>query len=497
MAVIAAFVVLIASFVISLWSAWRARRRRIETYLYAGNTELLGVSSCVGSVVSMAVSFTALLSAGYVWGWQILFSMVPGCLVGLGLLLTLSRHPLLQQEQAAIAKSELPEGASYIALFASRKPRLFGFYIFFLAAYTAMLMTELTVLRTFMEALTVLPRPELALTIAVIAFVCFAYVFVGGFRGVLITDYFQLLVVVAFVGVWLAAIVRMGPWSVPGPMTSHSHWTGWRIFLLHAGCFGGAVGWTFASVDQWYRTFGTLPVATARRVAVTAAATLSLLIAVPVIAGCSANLNHSIPATLSNGISLFLVRSMISGSPAGVRFLFVMALVCAALTTLNTYIITIQQLYYEFSIRLTANRFWTWIASEFVAKWKNVRAVSLVLLIAAFGGSLLLPERYVYAFGVLSLSTVILALPLLINELSVVFTKRPASAETSWARNAHIALWISIGCWTALLIAARIFLGAITEHLYVIPAAAATSALVASLAVLPFRTSTGVTEAIG
>jgi|GEM_PF-3267200 len=29
-----------------------------------------------------------------------------------------------------------------------------------------------------------------------------------------------------------------------------------------------------------------------------------------------------------------------------------------------TYIITIQQLYYECSIRMTAARFWTWVASE-------------------------------------------------------------------------------------------------------------------------------------
>lgn len=242
MAIVAAFLVLIASFAISLWSAWTARRRRVETYLYSGNTELLAASSCIGSVVSMAVSFTALLSAGFVWGWQILFSIIPGCLTGLLLILYLSRHPLIAASQTPIESDQLADGASYISLFGARKPRLFGFYVFFLLAYAVMLVTELTVLRTFLAALTALPAPELALAIGVIAFVCFAYVFVGGFRGVLVTDYFQLLVVIAFVGVWLSFLMRFGAWSIPRPAESRSQWDALRLVLLHVGCFGRGTG---------------------------------------------------------------------------------------------------------------------------------------------------------------------------------------------------------------------------------------------------------------
>ena len=484
MTVIAAFLVLIASFAISLWSAWRDRQRRVDSYLYAGNTRLLGISSCVGSVVSMAVSFTALLSAGYVWGWQVLFSIIPGCLVGLGLVLLLSRHPLIASQQQAIERGEFATGASYLALFATRKPRLFAFYVFFLASYTAMLLTEFLVLRTFMASLTGLPGPELALAIGVIAFVCYAYVFIGGFRGVLVTDYFQLLVVIAFVGVWFAALLKGGPWRIAGPTTSHLQWTPIRLVLVHLGCFSGTVAWMFASTDQWYRTFGTLPLATARRVAVTAAATLSLLVVVPVLAGSSAMLRGDVPPYVSNGISLFLVRAMLIGASPGVRFLFMMALVCAALTTLNTYIITIQQLYYEFSIRLNANSFWSFVSTELIAKWKNIRSVGLVLMVLAFCGSLLVPERYVYAFGVLSLSTFVFAVPIMVNELRAAVSKNPESSQTPWARRAHISLWLSAILCAVLLCVARLFLGSITTHLYVIPAAAAVATALASLAVI-------------
>jgi hypothetical protein len=182
---------------------------------------------------------------------------------------------------------------------------------------------------------------------------------------------------------------------------------------------------------------------------------------------------------------------MVRSSPAGIRFLFVMALVCAALTTLNTYVITIQQLYYEFSIRLNAQGFWAYASLEILAKWKNIRAVSLVLLIAAFVGSLFMPERYVFAFGVMSLSSFVFAVPMLINELPTIRARNPAAAETAWARRAHFALWIAISLSMTFLLGARLLLGSITEHLYVIPAAAAAASLVGSSIVLLPRTQDG------
>lgn len=462
MAIVAAFIVLIASFMISLWSAWSARDRRVDEYLYGGNSEFLGLSSCIGSVVSMAVSFTALLSAGYVWGWQVLFSIIPGCVTGLFLLLRLSRQNVITEAQDEITAGLQIAGASYLARFSIRTPQLFAFYPFFLIAYMAMLVTELTVLRTFMHFLSGLPALELALLIGAIAFVCFAYVFIGGFRGVLVTDYFQLLVVVAFIGVWAASLFGDRTWHIPSPTASHLAWTPIRMLTLHLGAFAGGAAWTFASIDQWYRTFGTLPARSAKRVAIISAGALSLLAVVPVLAGSSAVGRTTIPPLISNGISLYLVREFLRDTAPAVQFLFVMALVCAALTTLNTYIITFQQVYYEFAIRLNGRNFYTYLV-EYVAKWKQIRAVSLVALAVAFGISLLVPERYVYAFGVLSLASFIFAIPALAREMT-----RPTRTYA-----AGLALTLSIALCVIFLIVARWKLGSITTHLYVIPAAAA------------------------
>ena len=77
--VFAVFIVLVASFAISVASARKRSSNLISHFLFSGNTPLLGLSSCIGSIISMAVSFTALLSAGYEWGWQIIFPIMAGC----------------------------------------------------------------------------------------------------------------------------------------------------------------------------------------------------------------------------------------------------------------------------------------------------------------------------------------------------------------------------------------------------------------------------------
>src|ERR1051325_7792502 len=201
--IFAVFSVLLASFAISLASAWTKRSRLLQDFLFVGNTPLLAISSCIGSIVSMAVSFTALLSAGYVWGWQVLFSMIPGSVTGLVVIILLSRHQKVEKHQQRIEKGNYLLGASYLAVFGEWKSSS-GLYAFLISAYVMLLITELVVLRTFISFLTDLPSVEIMVMIAAVTLVCYAYVYIGGFRGVLVTDYFQLMVVFVFVGLWLS-----------------------------------------------------------------------------------------------------------------------------------------------------------------------------------------------------------------------------------------------------------------------------------------------------
>jgi len=484
--IFAVFGVLLASFTISLASAWTKRTRLLQDFLFLGNTPLLALSSCIGSIVSMAVSFTALLSAGYVWGWQILFSMVPGSVAGLAMILLLSRHPKVAEHQESMKKGAFLYGASYIAVLGTRKSGS-GLYTFLIAAYVAMLVTELVVLRTFIVFLADLPPVEVIVMIAAVTLVCYAYVYIGGFRGVLVTDYFQLMVVFVFVGLWLSTTVGHVALRVPSPMLSKQSFTPTSMLLLHVGVFAGAAAWTFASVDQWYRTIGTLPLRAARTVLKSAVAALCLFAAVPVVAGASALQRTDIPKPVTNGVSLVLVLDLLRQRNVTLRFFFVMALTCAALTTLNTYFMTIQQLYYEASTRMEAKHSLFYLF-EWLLKRKEVRGFALLLGISAFAISCVFPHEYVYAFGVGSLSTLILALPFVSVYLFEAIGRAHLFVDRVMPR-LNSALFIAVVVWALLLTAVHRTLGSLTIYLYAIPATALVAVLVASFVAfaLPIR----------
>lgn len=484
--IFAVFGVLLASFAISLASAWTKRSRLLQDFLFVGNTPLLALSSCIGSIVSMAVSFTALLSAGYVWGWQILFSMVPGSIVGLIMILPLSRHPKVAEHQQRVEGSAYLYGASYLAVLGDRRSSS-GLYSFLIAGYVAMLVTELVVLRTFIVFLADLPAIEVTVMIAAVTLVCYAYVYIGGFRGVLVTDYFQLMVVFVFVGLWVGTTMDRFEIHVPPPTLSKLPFTFPTLLLLHLGVFAGAVAWTFASVDQWYRTIGTLRVGAARTVLKSATAALCLFAAVPIVTGAAALHRTNIPAPITNGISLVLVADLLREQNVTLRFFFVMALTCAALTTLNTYFMTIQQLYYESSTRMEAG-YWLLYPIEWLVKRKEVRGFALVLGVGAFAISCAFPHEYVYAFGVGALSTLILALPFV---WAYLFEARGRGHRfvVRFVPRLNDALLVAIIAWALLLALAHRNLGSLTLHLYAIPATAFGAAVVGSVValVLPSR----------
>lgn len=482
-AIFAVFLVLLASFAISVWSARKRSSDRLQDFLFAGNTPLLALSSCIGSIISMAVSFTALLSAGYVWGWQMIFPIIAGSLVGLIAILKVSEHPQVAAHEQRVERGSFVYGASYLAIVDSRAKM--AYYGFILAGYTAMLITEIVVLRTFIGFITGLPAYELVLTIATILLVCYGYVYIGGFRGVLVTDYFQLLVVFVFVGLWLTAISFRTAMDIPAPMVSRLPFTPFTRLLLHGGIFAGAFAWTFASTDQWYRTLGTLQRPAAKQVLKSSAVALCTFAIVPILAGAAAIGRPDVPSSMTNGISLFLVSHLLADANVTLRFVFAMALTCAGLTTLNTYIMTMQQLYYEASTRIDSTHWLHYLLIKYPLKWKSVRGFVAVLTGASFVAASYFPERYVYAFGVLALSCFILMLPFVTAALCEVLTgslrgalgAAAASIAKRLLDRGEVTIGTATAAWIAFLFIARYAIGPLTLHLYAIPATALTAAM--------------------
>jgi hypothetical protein len=481
--VIPAFVVLLVSFGISAWSAWKHPRPDVATYLFAGNNRVFALSSSLGSVMSMAVSFTALLSAGYVFGWQVTVSLVLGAALGLAALLRFLRNPTVTRALPLVLDRRPSGGVSYIALAGDLQQQSYAaHYIFFIGAYGLMIAIELAVLRGILATMLPLPHAEIYALLFMITFVCYAYVFVGGFRGVLITDYFQLLILLWFAVLLLLSIEPSVAKAIPAPTHGRLPSDARTLLRLHAGVCVGAFGWTFASVDQWYRTAGTLAPTSARRILYVAVALACVASMGPLFAGSLAHTQLSIPSYVTNRASLFILTTAIERGTRTFQFVFAMALVCAALTTMNTYIITIQQLYYEASVRCIARSPLAYLV-EYVFKWKQVRGVALGIVSAAFVGSFLIDDRSVYAVGVAALSAFIFGVPL----LALSTCKRDGGVISRVASSLSSVLAVGVASFPFALYFCRRLVGSLTLHLYLIPIAAAAAASIGCLACLVYE----------
>jgi hypothetical protein len=111
-AVLAVFVVLVSSYAIAWWCARHERAPTVHRYLFAGNSLVLGLSSSIGSIVSMAIAFTALLSAGFVFGWQIIFPILAGGAAGLWAVFRFISLPEIAAARAASGEEETRYGGA-------------------------------------------------------------------------------------------------------------------------------------------------------------------------------------------------------------------------------------------------------------------------------------------------------------------------------------------------------------------------------------------------
>lgn len=462
---VAIFLVVVASYIIAWWSSRKNRDTRVNTYLFAGNTAALGLSSSVGTIISMAVGFTALLSAGFVFGWQILFSILPGGGVGLWVILRFINTPIIHAKRTEALSSHWKYGASYLAFLSKDRPKSsLAYYSVAMFFYVAMLATEVAVLRGALRFFLGVDKAELVMLLGAIIAVCISYVYIGGFRGVLVTDYFQLLVVIAFIGSVLPHVVRLDLFeSIPTPTVAAIHWTPTSLVILHIGAFFGAFAWTAGNLDQWFRTLGTLPEPTARRTLRLAAIVIYTCTILPILAG-SVAAARGLPPSIGNTASLHLLLALWQTEDPTGRFLFVATIGCAALTTLNTYVMTMQQLYYEFCVTMVAETPYQYIA-EWLLKWPSVRKAIFILTAGSVAVSLLISDANVYLVGVFaSCGYIFLALPILLSlSQRIRVMTQPVDVR---------ALASALIFFALLLFILRSWTGAIAVHLYVLPAAA-------------------------
>ena len=144
-----------------------------------------------------------------------------------------------------------------------------------------------------------------------------------------------------------------------------------------------------------------------------------------------------------------------------------------SLSTLDTYIVTVKQLYYEISIYMRARHAVLYIF-EYVLKWKQIRAISLAMVLTALGLSLTIADDLVYQVGVAALSAFIYVVPILILEIW------PKILWPNNVRNANdviVAQSVSLVVGPMAFWLANFLIAPIAVHLYLIPVAITASVI--------------------
>ena len=417
------FSVLLISYILVLVSVQYRRRLRapgelqwIEDYLYQGNRPSLAISSGIGSMFSYSLAGTALLSIGYVFGWQVCGSILAGACTGLATYLALLRNPRLMEATRKLAADGFTEGASYSRALAesSGRPLHYTLTSYLLLVYSAILLLELAVIRVTIGQLLGLPTFELDVLIAALVIICYAYVFAGGYRAVLLTDHFQLAVILLLVVSTIPDIdINHLISTIPLPTSSRLAMNKSDLVLLHIASFISASALALGNVDHWYRTVGTLKPKEAKKVLIIVATITTLSGMLIIILGSTGLVSDTIPPGTTMGASLDLIGHYYKTLNPTSQLLFGMLLTCVGLTTIDTYIITIAQLHYELTIHLHTKSHHL-IIIEKLTKLTSVRAVAGIIAIGGLGISFLVPDQGIYALGVVALGGIIPVIPILL-----------------------------------------------------------------------------------
>ena len=169
--------------------------------------------------------------------------------------------------------------------------------------------------------------PRVAMT--AIAVLVAAYSWAGGFRSVVATDVAQFFIVVAFLGIVAAralpqAAPHAGSWfAIPGP----------TVAVVAITLLAYVTGW-LAEADIWLRLTAARDDRHARiAIAVTAAASLLFVVALPAVLAAAARRFFPDPAALAQPVLGALLERLM---PPGLRLLLLGGLAAVALSTVST-----------------------------------------------------------------------------------------------------------------------------------------------------------------
>lgn len=195
------FAVLLISFLIAKKSQINLHYRITDAkvsydltqYLFGGNRAGLATSSNIGSILSIAMVFSFLLVAIRGWGLMAIFAVLLGLLIGYAFLMHVVskvHNPDTGEFEPSLLYANFVDRASD-----ERSSQFIRSIV--IVEYFCFLTLEFTVLTSFLKG--IFPDSTLSslAIVLLISFLCATYTSTGGYKGILRTDLFQVMVFVA------------------------------------------------------------------------------------------------------------------------------------------------------------------------------------------------------------------------------------------------------------------------------------------------------------
>jgi len=462
---------------LSYFLALSASRKRTSvhatSYLFGGNSPALAVSSGVGSIFSFSIAATALVSGGYLYGWQVIPPLALGASLGTILLYRIYGSSAAAAFKTATKADSLRGGASYLRMVAPVFGRRVAqpLALLLLVSHFLMLTLELSLVKLVLVSTTSFTPMDLVVILITVVGICYAYVYVGGYRGVLLTDHFQLWTIILLLGVCIGQSDAVNTLFMPEPLPTRGaiHWPSFlNIVLLHASVVSGGFLFSAGSLDQWYRTAGTLPLPQAKRVLRISLALYSLGGIPLVLVGNAAHRWGLTAEGPLNQISLTLLQRGLTLAPPSLQFALLVVLTCILLTTIDTHIITLQQLYYETALGTSDQSGARKVLRRFLGP-QQIRVFAALAVTLSTTIVLLAGEKLVFRAGLAVLSAPGFLAPIL---FLVGFPESRLARALDSPRALGAAFLLSVALFPPLLSLFVRLQGPLDEHLYLICGAA-------------------------
>jgi len=254
--------VLLFSFYITLRAYKRHSikfKQNDENYLFLHNTWKLTVCSNIGTTFTLSLYLGGGIIAGYVYGKQLIIPLTISVLVSgfLFFIISVKRPNFLTSPNDRVI-------SNYVGTLLNKNSQLV-LVIIIVSICFGLISTELFFIREYLREVIFLNVEESLLYTLCIIIICYSYVRIAGFAGVIRTDVFQLFFIIGVAILLLLFSQSHDTARVverlfkPNVTREVIFVTGLNKVLTYIGIILYFIFFLFSTQDFWTKIFGTLP----------------------------------------------------------------------------------------------------------------------------------------------------------------------------------------------------------------------------------------------